>query len=105
MNFDVWVACHKTELNNEIGEFEVCNLTDTQIAALCQLAYTAEDGYDDSSSFWRNKASRVDDKLAEDCLQYAKEELNRANQCHVLQNRLREEQRKRRKHQLQGEGL
>lgn len=82
-------------MNNDIGSFEIWNLTDTQIVVLRQLAGVAEDGYDDSSHYWAQRAKQVDDELVEDSRQYAKEERARANQCSVLQNRLREEQRKR----------
>jgi hypothetical protein len=82
-------------MNTEIGSLEISNLSDQQIAVLRQLTYTAEDGYDDSAHYWTSRIEHVDDELVEDCRQYAKEDLGRANQCHVLQNRLREEQRKR----------
>lgn len=83
-------------MNNDIGSFEISNLSDEQLIVLRQLTFVAQDGFDDSSHYWKTKAEKLEDaELVEDARQYAKEELVRANQCSVLQNRLREEQRKR----------
>jgi len=83
-------------MNSEIGSLEISNLSDEQIVVLRHLTFVAQDGFDDSSHYWKTKAEKVEDaELAEDARQYAKEELVRANQCSVLQNRLREEQRQR----------
>ena len=70
------------ELNNAIAEMDLSNLTDEQVKVMIQLAWFAEDGFDQAAAVAIGHEHR-------------KVRTALAGQCMVLRNRLGQEKRNR----------